>query len=91
MIAGRLGQALRLVDHQHRRVAERAQGVAGRQRGGGPKARLVHLDVEVEEDRSLPRQDVLHQGRLADLTRAEDDADLVAGQDVLSAPVLPAS
>ena len=37
----------------------------------------------IEEHRRLPCQDVFHQSRLADLTRAENDADLVAGENFL--------
>jgi hypothetical protein len=52
------------------------------------EARLVHLDIEVEEHRWLPRQHVFHQSRLADLPRAENDPDLLNSAFFLSSVVL---
>ena len=75
-------QALRLIDHENRWVAEGAQGVAGRQSRGGSESRLVHLNVKIERDNASPCQDVLDQGRLANLTGAEDNANLVAVEEV---------
>ena len=68
MMRGRLRQTLGFINHQYRGIAEGAQAVAGRQSGRGPETGLVHLDIEIEEHRRLPRQDVFHQSRLADLT-----------------------